>query len=158
MDWHLTLISFNTFKGLRVQRFLEIGSALFMATIKRFEEIDAWKIGRVLCSKIGLVIEEGNFKKSYRLIDQIEGSSGSIMDNIAEGFERGTRAEFIQFLGYAKVSCGELRSQLYRAVDRKYLTKDQFDELYVLAVRISAMIQKLIAYLQKTEVKGTRKR
>ena len=129
-----------------------------MATIKRFEEIDAWKVGRELCLKIGTIIDEGNFKKSFRLIDQIEGSSGSIMDNIAEGFERGTRAEFIQFLGYAKGSCGEFRSQLYRAVDRKYLNKEQFDELYVLAVRISAMIQKLIAYLQKTEVKGTRKR
>ena len=129
-----------------------------MATIKRFEEVEAWKVGRELCLKIGMIIDAGNFKKSYRLIDQIEGSSGSIMDNIAEGFERGTRAEFIQFLGYAKGSCGELRSQLYRAVDRNYLTKDQFDELYVLAVKISAMIQKLISYLQKTEVKGTRKR
>ncbi|HEX6846254.1 MAG TPA: four helix bundle protein [Chitinophagaceae bacterium] len=120
-----------------------------MATIKRFEEIDAWKVERDLCLKIGIIIDEGNFKKSYRLSDQIEGSSGSIMDNIAEGFEKGTRAEFIQFLGYAKGSCGEFRSQLYRAVDRKYLTKAQCDELYVLAVRISAMIQKLIAYLQK---------
>lgn len=80
------------------------------------------------------------------------------MDNIAEGFERGTRAEFIQFLGYAKGSCGEFRSQLYRAVDRKYLNKEQFDELYVFAVRISAMIQKLIAYLPKTNVKGLRKK
>lgn len=129
-----------------------------MATIKRFEEIEAWKVGRELCLKIGVIIDEGNFKKSYRLIDQIEGSSGSIMDNIAEGFERGTRAEFIQFLGYAKGSCGEFRSQLYRAVDRKYLTQKQFDELYVLAVRVSAMIQKLISYLQKTEVKGVRRK
>jgi four helix bundle protein len=80
------------------------------------------------------------------------------MDNIAEGFERGTRAEFIQFLGYSKGSCGEFRSQLYRANDRKYLTQQQFDELYALAVRISAMLQKLIKYLQKTEVKGVRKK
>lgn len=129
-----------------------------MATINRFEEIDAWKVGRELCLKIGVIIDKGNFKKSFRLIDQIEGSSGSIMDNIAEGFERGTRAEFIQFLGYAKGSCGEFRSQLYRAVDRKYLTQIQFDELYVLAVRISAMLQKLISYLQKTDVKGVRKK
>lgn len=129
-----------------------------MATIKRFEEIEAWKVGRELCLKIGAIIDEGNFKKSYRLIDQIEGSSGSIMDNIAEGFERGTRAEFIQFLGYAKGSCGEFRSQLYRAVDRKYLNKEQFDELFVFAARISAMIQKLIVYLQKTNVKGLRKK
>ena len=66
--------------------------------------------------------------------------------------------KFIQFLGYAKGSCGEFRSQLYRAVDRKYLTQNQFDELYILAVRISAMVQKLISYLQKTEVKGVRKK
>ena len=129
-----------------------------MATIKRFEEIDAWKVGRELCLRIGIIIDEGNFKRSYRLIDQIEGSSGSIMDNIAEGFERGTRAEFIQFLGYAKGSCGEFRSQLFRALDRKYLKHNEFDELYVLAVRISAMIQKLITYLQKTDVKGVRKK
>ena len=129
-----------------------------MATLKRFEEIDAWKVARELCLKIGSIIDEGSFNKSYRLIAQIEGSSGSIMDNIAEGFERGTRAEFIQFLGYSKGSCEEFRSQLYRASDRKYLSQKQFDELYLLAVRISAMLQKLIEYLQKTEVKGVRKK
>lgn len=129
-----------------------------MATIKRFEEIDAWKVARELCLEIGTIIEEGLFNKSYRLIAQIEGSSGSIMDNIAEGFEKGARAEFIQFLGYSKGSCGEFRSQLYKASDRKYLNQKQFDELYLLAVRISAMLQKLIEYLQKTDVKGVRKR
>src|SRR6476469_6616437 len=111
-----------------------------MATIKKFEHIEAWKVARDLCNKIGVVIENGSFEKNYRLIGQIEGSSGSIMDNIAEGFERGTRSEFIQFLGYSKGSCGELRSQLYRAVDRKYISQQQFDEFYVLAVRISAML------------------
>ena len=129
-----------------------------MATIRRFEEIDAWKVAREMCLKIGTIIDEGSFKKSYRLIAQVESSSGSIMDNIAEGFERGTRAEFIQFLGYSKGSCGEFRSQLYRASDRKYLTQEQFDELYSLAVRVSAMLQKLIEYLQKTGVKGVRKK
>lgn len=82
----------------------------------------------------------------------------SIMDNIAEGFERGTRAEFIQCLGYSKGSCGELRSQLYRALDRNYLTKEQFDEFYAMAVRISVMLQKFIAYLQGTTIKGIRKK
>lgn len=129
-----------------------------MATIKRFEEIDAWKVSRELCEKLGQLIDKGAFKTSFKLIGQIESSAGSIIDNIAEGFERGTRAEFIQFLGYSKGSCGEFRSQLYRAFDRKYLSQSQFDELYVMAVRISAMIQKLIEYLQKTDVKGVRKK
>src|SRR6478752_5114984 len=129
-----------------------------MATIKKFEEIEAWKVARDLCSKLGAVIDSESLKKNYRLIGQIEGSTGSIMDNIAEGFERGTRAEFIQFLGYSKGSCGELRSQLYRAFDRKYLNQEQFDGFYSLAIRISAMLQKFISYLQKTVVPGGRKK
>lgn len=129
-----------------------------MATIKRFEELDMWKLSRELCNKIGDIIDNGKFKKNFRIIDQIEGSSGSIMDNIAEGFERGTKAEFIQFLGYSKGSCGELRSQLYRALDRKYITQEKFDELYSYCLRISAMLQKFIEYLLKTNVKGIRKK
>lgn len=129
-----------------------------MATIKRFEDLDAWKVGRELCDKIGKIIDRGAFKKNFRLIGQVEGSSGSIMDNIAEGFERGSRAEFIVFLGYSKGSCGELRSQLYRALDRKYIIQELFDELYLMMVRISAMLQKFISYLLKTEVKGLRKK
>ena len=129
-----------------------------MATIKRFEDIEAWKLSRIMCEKLGLIIESGAFKSGYKMVNQIDASSGSIMDNISEGFERGTRAEFIQFLGYSKGSCGEFRSQIYRALDRKYLTKEQFDEFYVMAVKISAMLQKLIEYLQKTEVQGVRKK
>ena len=127
-----------------------------MATIKRFEDIQAWKLARELSKKIGTIIDEGRFKKSFRLISQIEGSSGSIMDNIAEGFERGTRNEFIQFLGYSKGSCGEFRSQLYRAFDRNYLEKKEFDELYQLAINTGGMLHKFIAYLLQTEIKGQR--
>jgi four helix bundle protein len=129
-----------------------------MATVKSFEELDAWKVSRELCNKIGVVIDKQAFGKNYRLIGQIEGSSGSIMDNIAEGFERGTRLEFIQFLGYAKGSCGEFRSQLYRALDRKYISQEEFEEYLALAVRVSAMLQKFIAYLQKSVVAGERKK
>jgi four helix bundle protein len=129
-----------------------------MATIRRFEDMETWKVARMLCSKIGILIDDGAFKKSSRFIGQIEGSSGSIMDNIAEGFERGTKGEFIQFPGYAKGSCGEVRSQLYRALDRKYIDQQQFDDFSTMPVRISAMLQKLIEYLQKTDTKGIRKK
>jgi four helix bundle protein len=129
-----------------------------MSTIKRFEDLDAWKVSRELCNKIGNLIDSDAFKKNFRLIGQVEGSSGSIMDNIAEGFERGSRAEFIVFLGYSKGSCGELRSQLYRALDRKYINQLQFEELYLMVVRISAMLQKFITYLLKSDVEGLRKK
>ena len=129
-----------------------------MATIKKFEDLEMWKLSRDLCNEIGILIDSDKYKKNYRLIGQIEGSSGSIMDNIAEGFERGTRGEFIQFLGYSKGSCGELRSQLYRSLDRKYISQDQFDKFSVMAIRISAMIQKFIEYLRKTNIKGSRQK
>jgi four helix bundle protein len=129
-----------------------------MASIKRFEDIEAWELSKTMCDKLGELLDQGNFKNNFRLIGQIEGSSGSVMDNIAEGFERETRAEFIQFLGYAKGSCGEFRPQLYRAMNRKYINKEQFDEFFIIAVRISAMLQKLIGYLQQTNVKGVRKK
>lgn len=128
-----------------------------MATIKRFEDIESWKLASQLAEKIGEVIDSGSFKRNFRLIDQIEGSSGSIMDNIAEGFERGSRQEFILFLGYAKGSSGELRSQLYRALNRKYISKKKFDELYELAVNISGLLQRFIEYLLKTNIAGSRR-
>ncbi len=129
-----------------------------MSTIKKFEDLEMWKLSRDLCNKIGNLIDEGRFRKNFRMIAQIEGSSGSIMDNIAEGFERGTRAEFIVFLGYAKGSCGEMRSQMYRALDRKYINKEIFEEYYSVLNRISAMIYSFISYLQRTTIKGIRQK
>jgi four helix bundle protein len=128
-----------------------------MATIKTFEDIESWKIAREICTVIGKHIDEGKFKKNFRLIDQMEGSSGSIMDNIAEGFERGTRAEFIQFLGFAKGSAGEFRSQLYRALDRNYITQKEFQILFTQIIHLSSLLQKFIEYLLKTEIAGNRK-
>ena len=129
-----------------------------MATIKRFEELEMWKLSRILCNNIGTLIDQDKLKRNYRLIGQIEGSSGSVMDNIAEGFERGTKAEFILFLGYAKGSCGELRSQLYRLLDRNYIDQGQFEDFSIRAKRISAMIQKFIEYLRSTDIKGIRQK
>ena len=125
-----------------------------MATIERFEDIISWQKARELNKFIGDIIDKGKFKRSYKLIDQIESSSGSIMDNIAEGFERGGNREFIQFLYISKGSCSEFRSQLYRALDRNYLTQIEFDRLYNLAKEIIVLLQKLIDYLRKSEMKG----
>jgi four helix bundle protein len=127
-----------------------------MATIKRFEDIISWQKARELNKLIGDITDLGKFKRSYKLIDQIESSSGSIMDNIAEGFERGGNKEFIQFLYISKGSCGEFRSQLYRALDRHYLTQVEFDLLYNLAKEIIILLQKLVDYLHKSEMKGTK--
>src|SRR3954451_6911484 len=123
-----------------------------MATIKRFEDILSWQKARELCKILGALIDDGRFKRSYKLIDQIERSSGSIMDNIAEGFERGGNKEFIQFLYISKGSCGEFRSQLYRALDRNYINRNEFDEMYNMAAQVAIMIQKLIDYLEQSEL------
>jgi four helix bundle protein len=129
-----------------------------MATVKHFEDLEIWKLSRELCNRVGKIIGEKKFQNNFRIIGQIEGSSGSIMDNIAEGFERGTKAEFIQFLGYAKGSCGELRSQLYRALDRSYINNIEFEELVIYCTRISSMIQNFIKYLQTSNIEGVRKK
>src|SRR6188508_350373 len=104
-----------------------------MATFKSFEDIQAWQKARELCKIIGNILDAGRFKKNFSLLDQIERSSGSIMDNIAEGFERSGNREFLQFLYISKGSCGEFRSQLYRALDRNYINQSEFNELYSLA-------------------------
>ncbi|MET0464585.1 MAG: four helix bundle protein [Chitinophagaceae bacterium] len=98
-----------------------------MATIERFEDIFSWKEAGVLNCTLGKMIDSGRFKNNYRLINQIEGSAGLIMDNIAEGFERNGNKEVVQFLYISKASCAELRSQLYRALDRNYLTAEEFN-------------------------------
>lgn len=108
-----------------------------MSTWNKFEEIISWNEARILNQHIGEFIITGRFNHSYRLIQQIEGSGGSIMDNIAEGFERGGNKEFIQFLYISKASCGELRSQLYRALNRNYIDNDEFEALYVHAKKIT---------------------
>src|SRR5215203_3374281 len=98
-----------------------------MGTIRKFEELDVWQKARELCIDIQNVIVREPFARDFGLKDQINRSSGSIMDNIAEGFEREGRKEFIQFLSYAKSSAAELRSQLHRARDRNYINEKEFD-------------------------------
>lgn len=125
-----------------------------MATIHRFENLEVWQKARTLCQAVFELSQNGTFSKDFELRNQISRSSGSTMDNIAEGFERGGNREFIQFLGYSKGSAGEVRSQLYRALDRKHISKTEFEETYTQADEVGKMINGLIKYLQKTEIKG----
>ncbi len=127
-----------------------------MATFEKFEQIISWQEARELNKIVGKLIDDKRFENNFRLINQIEGSAGSIMDNISEGFERGGNREFIQFLYISKSSCGELRSQLYRALDRSYISQDEFDTISVHAMKISSLIQKLINYLESSPIRGNK--
>ena len=127
-----------------------------MATFQKFEDIEAWQRARKLTREIYTVSNENPFSKDFGLRDQIRKASVSIMSNIAEGFERGGTKEFIQFLSIAKGSSGELRSQLYVALDQGYLKEEMFDRLLVTALETSRMISGLISYLRKSKMKGTK--
>lgn len=97
--------------------------------IDKFEDLEIWQESRELCKLVKEITSKGTFKSDYRFKDQIRASSGSTMDNIAEGFERGGNKEFIQFLYISKGSCGEVRSQVYRAFDYKHINQDELNEL-----------------------------
>lgn len=127
-----------------------------MATIRRFEDLEIWQLSRKVADNVYQLTLKNNFKKDFSLIDQIRRSSGSVMDNIAEGFERDGKREFIQFLSYSKGSAGETRSQLYRSLDRGYMTKEDFDTLLKEVVTLSVKIQNMISYLKKSDYKGTK--
>jgi four helix bundle protein len=125
-----------------------------MATITKFEDILCWQEARTLNKFMRNLIKQKRFEHNFRLINQIEDSAGSIMDNIAEGFDRGGNKEFILFLYYAKGSCAELRSQSYRALDAEYIIQSEFEEINGKCLRINYLISRLINYLKTTEIKG----
>ncbi len=127
-----------------------------MATWKRFEEIDAWKKARELNKCVYRITREGQLAKDFGLCNQIRRSSVSVMSNIAEGFERGSRKEFIQFLSYAKGSAGEVRAQLVAALDAACIDQTTFDEMTALAVQVGQLLAGLIRYLQNCEIAGPR--
>jgi four helix bundle protein len=125
-----------------------------MATITRFEEMEIWKEVRKLSLTIFQYSHKELFAKDFRFRDQIKAAVGSIMDNIAEGFERSSRLEFVNFLSYAKGSCGEVKSQLYRAKDQQYISEAEFQETYNALDKLAANIAGFISYLNQSEVKG----
>jgi four helix bundle protein len=125
-----------------------------MPTIKRFEDIIAWQKARDLVKFIFELTKSSSFSKDFKLVKQIRPSSGSIMDNIAEGFERGGNKEFIQFLFIAKGSLGELKSQLYRASDNNYINENQFTPAYRSADGIGGLLGGLINYLSQSDYQG----
>ena len=125
-----------------------------MAKINRFEELEVWQLARQLANDIYWLTQEGTFSKDYELKNQINRASGSVMDNIAEGFGRANRAEFIVFLGYSLGSGTEVKSQLYRAFDRQHVKSDCFEELYSRTDRVGKMLFGLLQSLKKSPVRG----
>ena len=127
-----------------------------MARIERFEDLTSWQKARELNRLVYDATKKGAFAKDYGLREQIRRASVSIMSNLAEGFERGGNKEFIQFLSNAKGSCGEVRCQLYAALDEKYLTEAEFRELCERSQEISRLISGFMAYLRHSELRGSK--
>jgi four helix bundle protein len=122
--------------------------------VKLFEDLEVWKEARRLTQRIYQLTKNENFSKDFALRDQIRRGAVSIMSNIAEGFERGGNQELVQFLYIAKASCGEVRSQVYVALDQHYMPSKEVDELTNSFKRLSSMISNLITYLRESGMKG----
>jgi four helix bundle protein len=127
-----------------------------MSKILRFEEIEAWTKARVLTREIYGATSAGEFARDFGLRDQIRRASVSAMSNIAEGFERGGNKEFVQYLSNAKGSAGEVRSQLYVALDVGFLNQKKFGELFGLAEETSRLIAGFMRYLQQSNYRGSK--
>lgn len=125
-----------------------------MATIEKFEDILAWQKGRDLTKAVYEYSSRGPFSRDFALRDQIRRAAISITSNIAEGFERDGNRELIQFLSHSKGSCGEVRSQLYVALDQNYLTQAEHQDLENLCLETSRLINGFSQYLQNSKIKG----
>ncbi len=119
-----------------------------------FEDLNLYQQTRQFVNKIYQLTRIGNFSKDYGLVDQMRRASVSIISNIAEGFERGSNQELIQFLYIAKASCGEVRAQLMIAYDQKYITENDYRLLIKQAKLIAGMLGNLIAYIKSSKFKG----
>jgi four helix bundle protein len=123
---------------------------------KSFEEFDVWKNARLITNRIYDLSGKGNFATDFALKNQMRSAAISIMSNIGEGHERGSDKENIQFLSYAKGSAGEVRSQLYIAFDRKYITREEFEEVYALLINEGKMLGGYIKYIKDNGFRGNK--
>ncbi len=119
--------------------------------IERFEDIEAWQLGRQLTKYIYGLTRNPRFAKDFELKGQITDAAGGSMHNVAEGFDSESNREFIRFLRYAKRSCSEVQSELYVALDERYISQEEFNEAYELARRTRAATRGFINYLKKYE-------
>lgn len=119
--------------------------------IERFEDIRAWQQARRLANLVYSLTDQGDFSGDFRLRDQIQGAAGSVMHNIAEGFDDGSDAEFIHFLKHARRSASEVQSEIYLALDRKYVGAEDFKSVYDIATATKKSINAFIAYLRKSK-------
>ena len=119
--------------------------------VTRFEDLRAWQQARVLANLVYDATDQGSFVRDFELRDQIHGAAGSVMHNIAEGFDSGTDGEFILFLRYARRSASEIQSEIYLALDRKYVDECHFRSIYEKATEAKKIINALIAYLRKSK-------
>ena len=122
-----------------------------MATIKNFEDIESWKKARELAGYVYALTRKGGFERDFSLKNQIQDAAGSVMHNIAEGFESGYDPEFIRFLRMARRSAGEVQSELYLALDAGYISQDELEKAYKLSVDAKKLINGLISYLSKDQ-------
>lgn len=127
-----------------------------MATITKFEDLEIWQEARKLAKEIYIITKETDLKTDFRFKEQIKASSGSVMDNIAEGFERDGNIEFRQFLSIAKGFAGESRSQIYRLYDYEYVSLEKFEDLKTKYEILSGKIKNFITYLNKKDFKGNK--
>ncbi len=127
-----------------------------MATITKFEDLEIWQEARKLTKEVHQISKETDLKQDFRFKEQIKAASGSVMDNIAEGFERDGNLEFRQFLSIAKGSAGETRSQIYRLFDYEYISEEKFIELKNNYENLSGKIKNFITYLNKKDFKGNK--
>ena len=125
-----------------------------MATVEKFEDLKIWQMARAVYNKVRVIVLKLRASHEYRYAEQMRSSSGSIMDNIAEGFDRNSRLEFINSLGVALGEAGELKSQLYRCLDDDYITEVEFNDLKKDLQNLAGKTATLITYLNECEQKG----